>query len=69
MSRRRWGIGTVAALGLWGGCGSLVVTDGEMEDGIRHAISQPGTPALEGVGRGHSSLHITLGHKDIKPEG
>lgn len=23
---------------------SLLVTDGEMEDSIRHAISQPGTP-------------------------
>lgn len=64
-------MGGSGGLGRWrlGGSGSLVVTDGEMEDGIRHAISQPGTPALEGVGRGHSSLHITLSHKDIKPEG
>lgn len=49
--------------GVW-----MLVTGQEMEDSIRHAISQPGTPAWR-IGQGHPSLCITLSRKDIKPLG
>lgn len=41
------------------------VTANEMEDGIRHAISQPSLVWPER--RAHPSLSITLNCKDIKP--
>lgn len=40
-----------------GGSWSLVVTDREMEDSIRHAISQPGTPARRDRSGPSISLH------------